>query len=359
MHHIIRVMSELLRNALNVKLLNLIVSGKGVDVNIYELSKKLNKHRKTIKDRVDRLIENNIINTPQYPFPYLFHEYPLMIISRTNFLRDSKTKDFIECDNHIFAAFFFKEEDYNTLMISFHKDVCSHVQWRENIIDNEILPKREGGYPSKVIHLGTGCFEKFNPASPVKVIETNIKTKKQRTIRGVELDDLSLTILENLLHGKGIKTNENFLAKELNVHRHTVEKRIETLLKERIISRPVCFFPRVIVPPEYILVESLMQIKNREKDVLKSLKNDSHVTWIIKAVTGRGGFNLALFSAFYKIEDHLEWQEKLDTLFPGCIGAVKDTYLSPKMTFSIDPEFVSLCIIKNKLKQIEERIKTH
>ena len=111
----------------------------------------------------------------------------------------------------------------------------------------------------------------------------------------------------------------------------------------------------MIVPPEYILVKSLIQIKSCESDVLKALKNDPHVTWIVKAVTGRGGFNLVLFSTFYKIEDHLEWQEALDKLFPGCIGSVRETYLSPKMTFSIDPEFVSLCIIKNKLKQLDER----
>ena len=347
-------MSELLNDPLNLHLLNLIVSGKGVDVNIYELSKKLNKHRKTIKDRVVQLIENNIINKPLYPFPYLFKEYPLMIISKTNFLRDAKTRDFIEYDDHIFAAFFFKEEEYNTLMMSFHKDVCSHVQWGERISNNGILPKRDGGYPSRVIHLGTDCFEKYDPAASITIIENNIKTKKQVTIRGIELDELSFTILEKLLHGEGIRTNENYLAKELNVHRHTVEKRIEALLNEHIISRPLCFFPRLIVPPEYILVKSLMQIKNSEAEVLKNFKNDPHVIWIIKAATGIGGFNLVLFSTFYKIEDHLEWQEELDKLFPGCIGSVKDTYLSPKMTFSIDPEFVSLCIIKNKLKQLEK-----
>ena len=102
-------------------------------------------------------------------------------------------------------------------------------------------------------------------------------------------------------------------------------------------------------------MESLIQIKKREDYVIKALKNDPHITWMIKAVTGRGGFNLVIFSTFYKIEDHLEWQEELDQRFPGCIWAFKDTYLSPKMTFSIDPEFVSLCIIQNKLKQLEEK----
>jgi len=348
-------MPELLEDLINLKILNLIVSGKGVEVNVSQLAKKLNKHRKTIKDRVDNLFENNIINKPQYPFPQLFKEFPLMVISRVNFLRDRNTKHFIEFNDHIFAAFFFKEEEYNTLMISFHENVCSHVQWREACIKNEVIPKREGGYPSQVIYLGTGCFEKYNPSISIKVIEENLKTKKQRTIRGIELDDLTFEILTKLLKGDGIRTNENLLAKELNVHRRTIERRIENLYHEGIIGRPVCYFPRLIVPPEYILVKSLIQIKNREEDVIKTLKNDPHITWMIKAVTGTGGYNLVVFSAFYKIEDHLQWQEELDQRFPDCIAALKDTYLSPKMTFSIDPEFTSLCIIQNKLKQLEEK----
>ena len=346
-------MSDLLNDEINLKLLEYIVSGKGVNINISELSKNLNKHRNTIKNRVDKLFDYKIINKPKYPFPCLFKELPLMVISRDNLLRDEKTKHFIEYSDPIFAAFFFKEEEYNTLMISFHKDVCSHVNWRDDIIRQEIIPERDGGYPSQVIQLGTGCFEKFNTSAPIHIIGQNLKTKRQQTIRGVEMDGLSFEILSKLLHGFGIRTNENFLSKELNVHRRTIERRIEHLLRERVIRRPVCFFPRLLVPPEYILVKSLVQVKNMEDEVLKYFKNDNHITWIIKAVTGKGGFNFVIFSTFYKIEDHLEWEEELDERFPDCIGAVKDSYLSPKMTFSIDPEFVSLCIIKNRLKNLQ------
>ena len=57
-------MTELLEDELNLKLLQEICSGNGVEVNISQLAKKLNKHRKTIKDRVNRLFENNIISKP-------------------------------------------------------------------------------------------------------------------------------------------------------------------------------------------------------------------------------------------------------------------------------------------------------
>ena len=348
-------MKDLLNNELNLQLLDYIVSGEGVEINVSELSKKLIKHRNTIKDRVTELLKYKIINKPQYPFPWLFSEYPLMVISRTNFSRDEKTRHFIEYNNHIFAAFFFKEEEYNTLMISFHKNVCEHQRWREHIISNEIIPKREDGYPSQVLHLGTGCFIKHNPSITIKLIEQNIMDEKQTHIKGLKIDKISLNILKMLLRGDGIRTNEHFLAKKLNVHRRTIERRIDNLRKAGIIRRPVCFFPRVIVPPEYVLVKSLFQIKKQQESVLKILKNDSHITWIIKAVTGKGGYNLVLFSSFYRIEDHLAWQEQLDQRFPGCIGAIKDTYLSPKMTFSIDPEYVSSCIIKDKLNHIHAK----
>lgn len=345
-------MSDLLNDEINLKLLEYIVSGKGVNINISELSKNLNKHRNTIKNRVDKLFDYKIINKPKYPFPCLFKELPLMVISRDNLLRDEKTKHFIEYSDPIFAAFFFKEEEYNTLMISFHKNVCIHQQWYEEIIKKEIIPFREEGYHSQVLHLGTGCFEKYLPSVPIEIIEQNIKNCRQKSILGYELDDLTLKILKKLLQGIGIRTNENYLAKELNIHRKTIERRISMLIKNGIINKPVCRFPSLIVPPEYILVKSLIQIKKETEKILRFLKADPHVTWIIKCVTGRGGYNLVIFSSFYKIEDHLDWQEKIDQQFPNCIGSIKDTYLSPSMTFSISPEYVSIRVIKNRLKML-------
>jgi predicted transcriptional regulator len=345
-------MTDLLKNELNLNLLRFIVKGVGVEINISELSKKLKKHRNTIKTRVNELIKNKIINKPQYPYLQLFKELPLMVVSRHNFLRDQKTKNFIENNDHIFAAFFFKEEEYNTLMISFHENVCTHQQWYDKTIRDQIIPYREEGYSSEVIHLGTGCFEKYNPSISIKVIEEDIKEKRFEEIKGYKIDKLSFDILKSLLRGDGIRTNENYLANVLNVHRKTIERRINTLHKAGIIGRPICRFPKLIVPPTYILVKSLFQIKKQHNNIIKNLKSDHHVSWMIKAVTGKGGYNLVVFSTFYKIEDHLKWQEKLDQDFPSCIGAIKDTYLSPAMTFSIDPEYVSSCLIKNKICEI-------
>ena len=97
-------MTNLLNDELNLRLLKEICSGNGVEVNISELSRSLKKHRNTIRDRIEPLFENNIINKPIYPFFWLFKEYPLMVITRADLPRDELTNYFIETDPHIFAA---------------------------------------------------------------------------------------------------------------------------------------------------------------------------------------------------------------------------------------------------------------
>jgi len=51
---------------------------------------------------------------------------------------------------------------------------------------------------------------------------------------------------------------------------------------------------------------------------------------------------------FENVEDHFEWVEKYDAIYPGCIGAMRNTYLSPKMTASIDQQDVSMGIIRQR-----------
>ena len=58
-------MSGLLNDELNLNLLECICSGKGVEVNISELSKILKKHRNTISNKLKELFGHNIINKPR------------------------------------------------------------------------------------------------------------------------------------------------------------------------------------------------------------------------------------------------------------------------------------------------------
>ena len=342
-------MTNLLNDELNLRVLKEICSGNGVEVNISELSRSLKKHRNTIRDRIEPLFENNIINKPVYPFFWLFKEYPLMVITRADLPRDELTNYFIETDPHIFAAFFKKEEEYNTFIIQYHKDLYGYQQWREGLVKEGKLPPREIRYPSESMFFSNQAFIKYNPSHPMELIEQHFDSL-YTTLNGYKLDTLSLQILKKLLNGIGIQTNENYLSEQLGVHRKTIERRISALIKEKIILEPTCRFPRFVVPPNYALVVSLIEIKKNPNKIEKAWDADPHFPLILRASTGR--YTHLIFSCFYLIEDHLKWQETYDQRFPGCFGAIKNTYLSPSMTFSIAQQFVSLEIIKQRLEKI-------
>jgi len=342
-------MINLLEDELNLKLLQEICSGGGVEVNISQLSNYLKKHRNTIRDRIEPLFVNNIIDKPIYPFFWLYGEYPLMVITRADLPRDKITNDFIEKDPHIFAAFFKKEEEYNTFIIQYHKDLYSYLQWRESLVTEGKLPPRETRYPSESMFFSTKSFIKYNPSHLIDLIECDLD-KIQGEINEYKFDLLSLQILKNLVYGRGVQTNETYLSKKLGIHRKTIERRISLLLKEKIILKPTCRFPRLVVPPDYTLVISLIEIKKHPNKLEKAWNDDPHVPIILRASTGR--YTHLIFSCFYHIENHDDWQETYDQRFPGCLGSIKNTYLSPSMTFSISQQFVSLEIIKKRLEKI-------
>lgn len=344
-------MENILKDELNLKILKDICSGQGIDINISELSKLLKKHRNTIRDRVNALFEHEIINRPIFPFHWLFFEYPLMVIARADLPRDNLTNRFIENDPHIFAAFFKKDEIYNTFLIEYHKDIDSHQRWREALIKDGKLPPRETRYPSDVMYFSNKNFIKYNPGQMMQLIENDMDDHGG-IINNYKLDRLSIQILKKLVHGEGIRTNEYFLAEKHGIHRKTIERRISKLLEGKIVLLPVCRFPRFLVPPDYTLVLSLVEIRKNPNKIISALQADPHIPIILPASSGR--YTHLLFSSFYRIKEHLEWEENLDLRFPDCIGAIWNKYLSPSMMFSIAQQFVSLEIIKRRLENIRK-----
>jgi hypothetical protein len=196
------------------------------------------------------------------------------------------------------------------------------------------------------------AFIKYNPSHPIELIEKHLN-KLYTKINNYKLDKLSLQILKKLVNGIGIQTNENYLSEQLGAHRKTIERRISFLLKDKIILEPLCRFPRFLVPPNYTLVVSLIEIKKNPNQIEKAWNADPRIPIILRASTGR--YTHLLFSCFYLNEDQVKWQETYDQRFPGCIGAIKNTFLSPSMTFSIAQQFVSLEIIKRRLEKIHGR----
>jgi len=338
-------MNELLNDSLNIELLKLVCGGQGVDVNISELSEFLGKHRNTIQSRFDSLIQHEIIDPPFLPFHSILDEQPLLVIEKIGLPRDPKTNLWIELDPNIWAAFFFKEEEYNTLMIELHKSIYDYQIWKERALDEEKISTKLGTdyIPSEPFYLSTKAIVKNDSSSSIKVFRENFKQGFHTKINGLELDDIAIDLLEALLMGKGIHANPNNLAKSLNIHRRTVQRRLDMLLEERIILPPVCRFPRIWTPPEYFLVISLLEITKNKHKISKTLSEDSHVSMLVRANVGR--YNLLAFNSFYRMEDHLAWEEEYDQRFTESFGAVKNFYLSPAMTFAIHQQYITLAYL--------------
>jgi predicted transcriptional regulator len=346
-------MSELFNDMLNIEILENLCSGVGVDVNINALSKAFNRHRNTIKIQVDNLFKNNIINEPIYPFIWLYKEYPLLVIARADLPRNESIGEFLENDEHTFGVFYVRDEEYNVVLIEYHKDIYTYGKWKEEIVSKNKIPPRETRYPAHSLFFSNNNIIKYQPHSPILLMERLYDDGKEVTINGFRMNHLCFKILKKLMVGEGIRTNENMLAEKLGVNRKTVERHIQVLLREKIVEDPVCRFPKFFVPPDHILVYALMEIKKSKDKIIKAIKSDPHVPIAFDANIGR--YNLLLFKVFSNVEEHFQWEERYDNRFTDCLGAMKKLFLSPQNTVSIDQQKVSLGIIREKKELLHGR----
>ena len=347
-------MSQIFDDPLNLELLRLICSGEGVEINISELSQRLNKHRNTIAARVENLFSKKIIDRPFHPFPKIFAEYPLLVIEKANLPRNQKTNEWIEHDSHIWAAFFVKDEEYNSLLIELHEDLHAYQEWRDNIVNDKwvSLPSDQESIPSDAIYLSTKAIIKNDPVASIELLKTQFQNSPELTINGVSMDKLYLDLIEFLVLGTGVWTNPNSLSRKLDVHRVTVQRRLDLLLQEKIISKPVSRFPRIWAPPEYFIVLSLIELKKEKAHISKIIVDDPHTSLVV--IAGAGKYNLLTISCFSRLRDHLTWEEQIDQRFSGSIGAIKNLYLSPSMTFSIHQQYVPLEYLKKRLEKLHK-----
>ncbi|MFX1367798.1 MAG: hypothetical protein ACFFAY_04295, partial [Promethearchaeota archaeon] len=258
-------MTDLLDNPLNIQVLQLICAGKGVEINVSELSTGLRKHRNTVASRLDNLFSARIIERPFHPFPQLFEEYTLLVLEKANLPRSRKINSWIEKDSHIWAAFFVKDEEYNTLLIELHKDIHAHQLWKSQITSDEgaLLSSGTEYISSEAIYLSTKAIIKDDPVGPIQAMKADFERFPQMKVNGLQMDQTYLALIESLLLGKAVWTNPNSLAKTLDVHRMTVQRRLDLLLQEGLISNAVSRFPRMWAPPEYFIVLSLIEIRGQ------------------------------------------------------------------------------------------------
>jgi predicted transcriptional regulator len=339
-------MTELLNDKLNLEILENICAGTGVEVNISALANTFNRHRNTIKEQVKALFEHNIIDRPIFPFIWLYEEYPLLVIVRADLPKTEQLDKFLKEDEHIFGAFYVRDEEYNTLLIEFFRDLYSYGQWRKKIVAESKIPPREFRYPAHGLFFSNRSIIKYQPQSPIYKMEEQYKNGGELVLNGYRLNNLCFQILKKLVMGECIRTNENLLSQKLNVHRKTIERRIADLVKTGVVANPACRFPKFFVPPNHILIYYLIEVKKSMDKILKAIKTDPTIPLALEANIGR--YNLLLFGALSNVEDSFNWEESYDSRFPECIGAMKKIYLSPQMTASIDQQKVSLNIIRQR-----------
>jgi len=339
----------MLHDELNLQLLSKLCAGDGLSINLSYLAKRLKRHRNTIRERVRDLRDHGVIDRPISPFLALYKERPLLVAVYADLPDNDQVKRWLVDDANIFAAFRIREGEYNMMLFELHNSLWSYHTWREALVKEGKIPGRGERIPSSAVYLSNVLIEKYAPNAPVQLIRDYFLEKRLREINGCSLDQLSLEILARLTNGEGISINENSLAKEMDVHRRTVSERIRKLTEAEIIIPPVCRFPSFFVPPDFMLVFSMIEMRRPSEQFVMDVHADPHVSLAYRVSEGR--YNLLLFEAHLSLEDYLKWESFYSAKYPGCFGSIKNSYLSPKMTISIDQQKVSLGVIAEKLAE--------
>ncbi|MEM3614561.1 MAG: Lrp/AsnC family transcriptional regulator [Nitrososphaerales archaeon] len=343
-------MSGYTYDLMDLMLLKRVCSGYGVEVNIAGLSRRLGRHKNTIRDRVKALLSYGVIDRPVYPFKALFQEYPLLVISYADLPYDEKTVEWLKNDKNIFAAYRIREGESNTVIFEFHKDVWDYHLWREKIVREGKIPERSKRAPSHNYYFSNKAIFKYEPSTSIELIEREFQAEGSVEINGYKIDEVGVQVLKALLKGEGVRINESLLAKELKVSRRSVINRLNRLEAKGVILNPLCRFPHFFVPPNYLLVLALVEVRSAVADVSNQIIQDPHVTLAYHISEGR--YNMLLFGCYKSVEDYLRWEDLYAKKYPGCLGSIKISFLSPKMTIHIDQQKVSLGIIEEKLREI-------
>jgi DNA-binding Lrp family transcriptional regulator len=239
------------------------------------------------------------------------------------------------------------------ILFIYQKDVLGYQLWRQSLTEEHRIPPREGRLPSYSLYVSNQLMIKYEPSAAIDLMEAELDRVGKLEINGVALDRSHFQILKLLLSGDVFKLNENFLSRELHIHRKTVMKRVDQLFAEGWILRPVCRFPDLLCPPNYVLAYSMAEVRKARERVTLAFQNDPHVSMALRVSIG--GYNLLFISAHPDVSEHMEWEQSLSKRFPSCIGHVDVSYLSPRTKILIDQQKVSLGIIEERLAQARGR----
>jgi hypothetical protein len=354
-------MTDLLDDRDNLVLLENLISGEAVSVNLSTLSRALGKHRNTIKVKVDSIFKHDILHRPIYPFLGLYRICPLLVVIQLDIPRNPLDRErferWVQEDQHIFAAYRARQGEYDTLLFVYHQSITSFQLWMNSLPAvlklQYNLSEEAANFVSSASYFSNERMIKYEPSSGLRLMEEDFVQKGELTINDYKLDEVDLAILQKLVAGEGIKTNFTILCAKTGLHRKTAEKRVAALLKDRWVGSPVCRFPNFFVPPNYVLTYSLYEIRKSKERVIREIRQDSHIPISYEIMLGK--YNMLLFGNYRTLSDHLRWEDEYVQKFPDAIGSASITYLSPEMTIAFDHQIVSLGIIQNRLKSTRGR----
>ncbi len=350
-------MPDLLSDKSNLTILEELVSGQAVSVNLSELSRVLGHHRHTIAGRVQALMDHGVLDVPHVPFVGLGRVYPLFVILYLEAPDDARFERWIKEDPYIFAAFRTRQSDFNTLLFVYHQDLTSYLRWRESlpaIMRTEYdIPEDMTSFLSSSSYHSNELTIKHEPSSGLTLMMQESHQNNSQHLNGLDLSDLDFEILKCLTSGVGLKINEAHLCQKTGLHRKTVEKRIASMIEEGYISRPVCNFPNYFVPPDYILTLSLVEVKKQWEKIVREIVADPHVPVALRTVQGR--YNLLIIGNHQSIGDYLQWDEGYRERFSGAFGGASVTYLTPRMTISFSYNIVALMLIRKRMEMYKGR----
>ena len=348
-------MSEILENVDNLKIIASLVTGDSVVINYSELGRKLSKNRGTIQERVERLLEYNIISPPSFPFYYLFNVYPLALLTNMDIPDcvecQPRIKKWIMDDPRIIAAYKFRQGEYGTLIFTLHRDMKEAHNWMsmlpytlETVYHVE---KEHATFNSNTIYLSNELLLKYDPSTSINILERDSR-KGEVCLNGYCLDRLDLQILRLLLTGKGIKYNRNKVSQTSGLHSSTVEKRVNQMLKEKILLDPVCRFSNIFTPPGYLLSYMLVNLQQPMDTGVSSLLLNENIPIMWKTVYSK--YNLLMFHLHTNLHD-LYGDIDSGRESYKIIEKAQARYLSHDALKRFSPKNLSLHYIASKIRE--------
>ena len=155
-------------------------------------------------------------------------------------------------------------------------------------------------------------------------------------------DKLNLKLLRYLVSGKAVRVNIRALAKELQMHRSTVKKKVQWMYETNLLNPPFYPFPQLY--KEYPLLVLVKADIPRTDETKEFFMDDAHIFAAFSCM--EGPYNTLLMEFFKDLETYHSWREQIvkDQKIPTRDHrAPAHAYIfSNKLTFKYNPT----CFIK-------------